>query len=75
MQNTLEQRDKQFKHDRKKMEKEAEKLKERIINLTSGKSKELSSKYFSIFRFFFYLLFILYKFIEFLANKGYFFEF
>jgi hypothetical protein len=49
MQNTLDHRDKQFKHDRKKMEKEAEKLKERIITLTSGKTKELQSKIIILF--------------------------
>lgn len=39
--NTIEQRDKQYKHDRKKLEKENDKLKERIQVLTTGKTKEL----------------------------------
>lgn len=42
-QNTIEQRDKQYKHDRKKLEKENDKLKERIQVLTTGKTKELPS--------------------------------
>lgn len=41
LQNLIEQRDKQFKHDRKKLEKDIEKLKERIQVLTTGKTKEL----------------------------------
>lgn len=41
LQNLIEQRDKQYKHDRKKLERENDKLKERIQALTTGKSKEL----------------------------------
>ncbi len=44
LQNTIEQRDKQFKHERKKFEKENNKLKERVQMLTTGKTKELPSK-------------------------------
>ena len=41
LQSTIEQRDKQFKHDRKKLEKEIEKLKERVQILSTGKPKDL----------------------------------
>ncbi len=44
LQNTIEQRDKQYKHERKKLEKETNKLKERVQMLTTGKTKELPSK-------------------------------
>ena len=40
----MEQKDKQFKHDRKKLEKEIEKLKERVQTLSTGKPKELPRK-------------------------------
>lgn len=41
LQNVVEQRDKQFKHERKKQEKEIEKLKERVQQLSTGKVKDL----------------------------------
>lgn len=41
LQHTIEQRDKQYKHERKKLEKENNKLKERVQVLTTGKQKEL----------------------------------
>ena len=44
LQNTIEQRDKQYKHERKKLEKENNKIKERVQMLTTGKTKELPSK-------------------------------
>ncbi len=47
LQNTIEQRDKQYKHERKKLEKETNKLKERVQMLTTGKTKELPSKQIS----------------------------
>ena len=43
-QSVIEQRDSKYKHDKKKLEKEIEKLKERILVLTNGKTKELPSK-------------------------------
>ncbi len=39
--NLNEQKEKQYKHDRKKLEKENDKLKERIQTLTTGKIKDL----------------------------------
>lgn len=39
--NTIEQRDKQYKHERKKLEKENNRLKERVQVLTTGKTKDL----------------------------------
>ena len=41
LQTTIETRDKQYKHERKKLEKEIEKLKERVQLLSTGKTKEL----------------------------------
>jgi hypothetical protein len=41
----LEQRDSKYKHEKKKFEKEIEKLKERILLLTTGKTKDLPSKF------------------------------
>ena len=41
--NLNEQKEKQYKHDRKKLEKENDKLKERIQSLTTGKVKDLPS--------------------------------
>ena len=43
LQNTIEQRDKQFKHERKKLERDLEKLKERVQALSVGKTRELPS--------------------------------
>jgi hypothetical protein len=41
----IEQRDSKYKHERKKFEKEIEKLKERIQLLTTGKTKDLPREY------------------------------
>lgn len=44
MMHLMDQRDKQYKHDRKKLEKEMEKLKEKVKQAMNGKLKDLPSK-------------------------------
>lgn len=41
----MEQRDKQYKHERKKLEKENNRLKERVQVLSVGKTKDLPSNF------------------------------